>query len=160
MSIALPDASATERLGAALARSCPWNSELPRAIYLKGELGSGKTTLARGLLRALGVSGTVRSPSYALIEPYRVAAGTVIHADLYRVRDAAEAESLGLRDEFRGDALVLVEWPERAAGALPLPDLQITLQTAGEGRTAILSGSTLAGQAWIEAAARIFSVDL
>ena len=106
MSFTLPDAVATERLGAALARTCPWNSALSRAIYLQGELGAGKTTLVRGLLRALGVTGAVRSPSYALFEPYTVAAGTVLHVDLYRVRGAAETEALGLRDEFRGGALV------------------------------------------------------
>jgi tRNA threonylcarbamoyladenosine biosynthesis protein TsaE len=159
MSFMLPDAAATERLGAALARSCPWNSQLPRAIYLKGELGAGKTTLARGLLRALGVSGAVRSPSYALIEPYRVAAGTVIHVDLYRVRDAAEVEALGLRDEFRGEALVLVEWPERAERALPVPDLQVSLQMRADGRIAELLSSTVAGQAWIDAATSFFHSD-
>ncbi|MGA3158984.1 MAG: tRNA (adenosine(37)-N6)-threonylcarbamoyltransferase complex ATPase subunit type 1 TsaE [Steroidobacteraceae bacterium] len=156
MSFTLPDAAATERLGAALGRTCPWNLQLPRAIYLKGELGAGKTTLARGLLRSLGVSGPVRSPSYALIEPYSVAAGTVIHVDLYRVHDAAETEALGLRDEFRGGALILLEWPERAGGVLPLPDLQVTLQSEAAGRLAEVLSTTLAGQAWIQAASAIF----
>jgi len=159
MSFTLPDAAATERLGAALARTCPWNSTLPRAIYLKGELGAGKTTLARGLLRALGVSGSVRSPSYALLEPYSVAAGTVTHVDLYRIRDAAETEALGLRDEFHGDALVLVEWPERAGSALPAPDLQVTLQMEADHRTAELASLSEAGQDWLEAAMLIFDGD-
>lgn len=152
MSLRLSDAAATERLGAALARTCPWNSALPRALYLKGELGAGKTTLARGLLRALGVQGAVRSPSYALLEPYSVAAGTVIHVDLYRVRDAGEAEGLGLRDEFRGGALVLIEWPERAGSALPAADIQVTLQTEADSHVAELSSASQVGQAWLEAA--------
>jgi tRNA threonylcarbamoyladenosine biosynthesis protein TsaE len=156
MSCTLPDAAATERLGAALARTCPWNWAVPRAIYLKGELGAGKTTLARGLLRALGVSGAVRSPSYALLESYGVASGTVIHVDLYRVRDAAETEGLGLRDEFRGDALVLVEWPERAGSALPLPDVQVTLRTETDYRVAEVLAASLAGQTWIAAAMALF----
>jgi len=160
MSLVLPDAAATEHLGAALARTCPWNSALPRAIYLKGELGAGKTTLVRGLLRALGVAGAVRSPSYALLEPYTVSAGTVIHVDLYRVRDAAETEALGLRDEFRGDALVLVEWPERAGGALPPPDLQLTLQLQSDYRVAELLGISTEGQAWASAATANFASNL
>jgi tRNA threonylcarbamoyladenosine biosynthesis protein TsaE len=160
MSFTLPDAVATERLGAALARTCPWNSALSRAIYLQGELGAGKTTLVRGLLRALGVTGAVRSPSYALFEPYTVAAGTVLHVDLYRVRGAAETEALGLRDEFRGGALVLVEWPERAGGALPVPDVQLTLRTQGDCRVADLLGSSAAGAAWIAAAAVLFETDI
>jgi tRNA threonylcarbamoyladenosine biosynthesis protein TsaE len=159
MSFTLPDAAATERLGAALARTCPWNSAMPRAIYLSGELGTGKTTLVRGLLRALGEEGPVRSPSYALLEPYSVAAGTVIHVDLYRVRDAAETETLGLRDEFRGDALLLVEWPERAGAALPLPDLQLTLQMESDHRIAEVMSTSLAGQSWLAAASTIFESD-
>jgi tRNA threonylcarbamoyladenosine biosynthesis protein TsaE len=156
MSYRLPDAAATERLGAALGSSCPWNSLQPRAIYLKGELGAGKTTLARGLLRALGVTGPVRSPSYALLEPYSVAAGTVVHVDLYRIRDAAETEALGLRDEYRGNALLLIEWPERAGAALPIPDLQLTLSLSAEERVAEFEALTPAGQAWESAAAAIF----
>jgi len=160
MSFTLPDAAATERLGAALARTCPWNSAVPRAIYLRGELGAGKTTLVRGLLRALGERGPVRSPSYALLEPYSVAAGTVIHVDLYRVRDGAETEMLGLRDEFRGDALLLVEWPERAGAALPLPDVQLTLQVEADRRVAEVSSESLVGQSWISAASTIFASDI
>jgi tRNA threonylcarbamoyladenosine biosynthesis protein TsaE len=152
MSYRLPDAAATERWGAALARTCPWNSKLPRAIYLKGELGAGKTTLARGLLHALGVAGPVRSPSYALLEPYALTAGTVIHVDLYRIRDAAEAEGLGLRDEYRGNSLLLIEWPERGAGVLPVPDLEVRLALSGEQRALELEALTAAGQSWKAAA--------
>jgi tRNA threonylcarbamoyladenosine biosynthesis protein TsaE len=155
MSYRLPDAAATERLGAALGGTCPWNSLQPRAIYLKGELGAGKTTLARGLLRSLGVRGAVRSPSYALLEPYAVAAGTVVHVDLYRIQDAAEAEALGLRDEYRGNALVLIEWPERAGAALPLPDLQVTLSLSAAERTAEIEALTPQGQAWQVAMQRL-----
>jgi tRNA threonylcarbamoyladenosine biosynthesis protein TsaE len=94
-----------------------------------------------------------------LLEPYTVSAGTVIHVDLYRVRDAAETEALGLRDEFRGDALVLVEWPERAGGALPPPDLQLTLQLQSDYRVAELLGISDQGQAWASAATANFASD-
>lgn len=157
MSYRLPDAAATERLGAALGSTCPWNSLQPRAIYLKGELGAGKTTLARGLLRSLGVAGAVRSPSYALLEPYAVAAGTVMHVDLYRIRDASELEALGLRDEFQGNALLLIEWPERAGGALPSPDLQVTLSVNAEERIAELEALTSVGKAWQAVATTFFA---
>jgi tRNA threonylcarbamoyladenosine biosynthesis protein TsaE len=88
-----------------------------------------------------------------------VAAGTVVHVDLYRVRDAVETETLGLRDEFRGDALLLIEWPERAGAALPLPDLQLTLQMEADHRVAEVLSTSLVGHSWITAASAIFETD-
>src|SRR5690606_31263679 len=104
-------------------------------VTLSGELGAGKTSLVRGLMRALGHAGIVRSPTYTLIEPYEFDGQRVLHLDLYRLASVAELEPLGVRDEFGGDALLVIEWPERAAGALPAADLEITLTSTGAGRT-------------------------
>ena len=147
----LPEAADTERLGAALARGLRALGPGALVVYLEGELGSGKTTLARGLLRELGVAGTVRSPSYTLLECYECADRRVLHVDLYRLNDAAEVAPLGLRDELSSSALLLIEWPERAAEALPSPDLRVGLDIVEGGRLAQLRAETPAGHAWLEA---------
>lgn len=133
----LPDEAATEALGRALADALP--RPLAGVIALEGSLGAGKSTLARALLRGLGVSGTIRSPTYTLVEPYDSAAGAVLHMDCYRLGDAEELEMLGLRDRPPEAALWLVEWPERAADALPAIDLTIRLTLHGAGRRATLA---------------------
>jgi len=132
----LADARATEAAGAALAAvlSSLSREERPTLVTLSGELGAGKTTLVRGLLRALGVQGAVKSPSYTLVEPYEVAGRFFYHLDLYRIGDPEELEFLGLRDMLSGADALLVEWPERAAGALPSPDLALHLDYAAQGR--------------------------
>lgn len=141
----LPDADATEALGRGLAVTAP-----PRAVvYLGGDLGAGKTTLARAFLRALGVQGAVRSPTYTLIERYPVAAGEVAHLDLYRIADPDELAFLGLDDLSADASLWLVEWPERGAGMLPTPDLHVRLRREADGREVNLSAETPAGAAWI-----------
>ncbi|AGA34419.1 ATPase YjeE, predicted to have essential role in cell wall biosynthesis [Thioalkalivibrio nitratireducens DSM 14787] len=134
----LPDADATERAGAALAR-CPALAQL-RQIHLRGDLGAGKTTLVRGLLRALGHRGAVRSPTYTLLEPYEFAGLTVLHFDLYRVGDPEELEYLGVREQSDGRTLWLVEWPDHGAGWLPPPELVATLVQEGAGRRLLWSG--------------------
>ncbi len=100
-------------------------------VFVEGELGAGKTTLVRGMLHALGHRGAVPSPTFTLLEPYRIGELDVVHADLYRLQSADELEMLGMRD-FLGTSLCLVEWPERAAGALPAPDLRIRIQGSGD----------------------------
>lgn len=130
----LPDEAATEALGRALAGILP--RPVAGVIALEGSLGAGKSTLARALLRALGVTGTIRSPTYTLVEPYDSPAGRVLHMDCYRLGDAEELDMLGLRDSPPESTLWLVEWPERAAGALPAIDLAIRLTLQGEGRSA------------------------
>lgn len=140
----LTDAAATDRLGAALARSRPASA----MVHLQGELGAGKSTLARALLRELGVVGSIRSPTYTLVERYPLAAGgEAWHLDLYRIADAAELEFLGLDGEE--PVLWLVEWPERGAGGLPPADLVISLGVEGDGRRAHLSAKSSRGQAWL-----------
>lgn len=132
MRMALPDEAATLAFGARLAQT------LLRAgrgvVYLHGALGAGKTTLARGLLRAAGVAGTLRSPTYTLMEPYLADGQAFLHLDLYRLVDPSEVEHLGLRDYPLDSTIWLVEWPERGRGYLPPPDLSVHLDYAGDGR--------------------------
>ena len=107
-------------------------------VFLLGDLGAGKTTLARGFLRALGFAGTVKSPTYTLIEPYHVAGVTVYHIDLYRLNDPQEVEFTGLRDLLAEPVVSLIEWPERAAMMLPSPDLEVHIQRMDAGRDVTL----------------------
>ncbi len=141
MRIDVADAAAMESLGAQLAQS--WAAVI---IYLQGDLGAGKTTLARGFLLALGHTGRVRSPTYTLIEPYSFAFGVVYHIDLYRLSDSRELEDLGLRDLLEEQALLLVEWPERGSGVLPAADLLISIEHRDMGRRVTLEAATAAGQ--------------
>jgi tRNA threonylcarbamoyladenosine biosynthesis protein TsaE len=104
-----------------------------RVVTLSGELGSGKSTFARGALRALGVGGTIKSPSYTLLETYELPAIHAVHLDLYRLTDPNELEHLGLADYHRPGFLWLVEWPERGAGRLPAPDLQFEFSITEQG---------------------------
>jgi len=119
-------------------------------IYLSGELGAGKTTLARGILRALGHPGRVKSPSYALVEPYEVSRLYLYHFDFYRFTDPRELEEAGFREYFRPDAVCLVEWPENAAGLLPAADVRIRLEASGSGREAGIEAGTEAGKQCLE----------
>jgi tRNA threonylcarbamoyladenosine biosynthesis protein TsaE len=150
-------AAETETLGAQLARSRPGQESLAHGssglfgvIYLAGDLGAGKTTLTRGFLRALGVRGAVRSPTYTLVETYEVGDVTAVHLDLYRLSDPSELDNLGLREWARAGHIWLVEWPERGTDRLPEADLVVRL-TAGEGGHDIeLSAHSAYGSLWLE----------
>lgn len=120
-------------------------------IFLEGELGAGKTTFARALLRALGVGERIKSPTYSLIESYAGGNFLAHHLDLYRIADPGELEWLGLADLVTPGALVLVEWPERGAGALPPPDLVLRLAHAGTGRNLDAIANTPRGAQWLAA---------
>jgi tRNA threonylcarbamoyladenosine biosynthesis protein TsaE len=140
----LPDAAATERVGAALARAL----EGGMVIALHGDLGTGKTTLVRGVLRELGWTGPVKSPTYTLVEYYPISSLYLYHFDFYRFADPSEWETAGLADCFRSDSVCLVEWPERVAGLLPQADLDVTLMHAAEeagGRDLVVTSSTAVG---------------
>jgi len=119
-------------------------------VYLQGELGAGKTTCVRSLLRALGVTGLVRSPTYTLVETYRLNALTCVHVDLYRLQALTEVDELGLRDWVGPGCLLLVEWPEKGGIALPPADLELTLRYSGEARRASLSAGTALGSRWLD----------
>ncbi len=134
----LADSEATQAWGARLAACC----EPGLLVFLSGELGAGKTTLVRGLLRGLGHVGAVKSPTYTLVESYQPGDFPVHHFDLYRLADAEELEWLGYRDLLIPEALCLLEWPEHGAGMLPPPDLRLTLWHQAEGRKLRLEAAT------------------
>ncbi|CAM3444209.1 MULTISPECIES: tRNA (adenosine(37)-N6)-threonylcarbamoyltransferase complex ATPase subunit type 1 TsaE [Halomonas] len=115
-------------------------------VYLEGELGAGKTTLSRGILRAYGYLGAVKSPTYTLVEPYEIGSQRVYHLDLYRLSDPEELEFIGGRDVLADDALSIVEWPSRGEGWLPAPDLRLALEVAAHGRLAALTACSDKGR--------------
>lgn len=148
MEITLADEQAMLALAERFARSLPCDHGL--MIYLLGELGAGKTTFCRGVLRGLGYDGIVRSPTYTLVETYQFPQTLVHHFDLYRLSDPEELEYLGGRDYFSGQAICLVEWPQRGAGYLPPADLVIELQVMADGRVWRVDAQTASGKEVIQ----------
>lgn len=143
--VSLPDEAATLRLGERLAAGIGPG----RVLHLRGDLGSGKTTLARGLLRALGQSGRIKSPTYTLVELYPLSSLNLYHFDLYRFKDRTEWLNSGFREYFNADSACLVEWPERAGDLLSAPDVDLQLAFDGAGRRARLASLTPAGSSWL-----------
>ena len=146
LQIDLPDEAATLALGALVARGLQPGLN----IYLSGELGAGKTTFVRGLLRELGFEGRVKSPTYALVELYVISRLNLYHFDFYRFRDPEEWHEAGFRDLFSASNICLVEWPEKARDLLPTADIQLTLisvQTSNsDSRQAILKANSTRGE--------------
>lgn len=128
--------AATVALGAKLAERLPMGA----VVFLHGQLGAGKTTLVRGCLRAFGFEGAVKSPTYTLVEPYKLGHKEIYHFDLYRLSEPEELEFMGVRDYFHANALCFIEWPERGEGILPTADVEITIEVRPEGRVARISG--------------------
>ncbi|ANE56065.1 tRNA (adenosine(37)-N6)-threonylcarbamoyltransferase complex ATPase subunit type 1 TsaE [Methylomonas sp. DH-1] len=132
MNLDLENSEATEALGAALWQALPEKC----LVYLRGELGAGKTTLMRGLLRAAGHRGAVKSPTYTLVEEYAVAERRIFHFDLYRLKDPEELEWIGIDDYLNAQALVCIEWPEMGLGVLPAADIEVGLTYSQQQRVA------------------------
>lgn len=144
-----PDEQACEAFAQAMVQRPAWGNAL---LYLQGELGAGKTTLVRHLLRAMGVTGRIKSPTYAVVEPYELMLDSspraIWHFDFYRFSDPREWEDAGFREVFASPGLKLCEWPDKAAGALPDPDLQVHLQVNPDlSRTVRLEATTPVGEA-------------
>ncbi|MFC4160964.1 tRNA (adenosine(37)-N6)-threonylcarbamoyltransferase complex ATPase subunit type 1 TsaE [Chitinimonas lacunae] len=139
----LPDEAATLACGARLARALRPGT----VVYLEGDLGAGKTTLTRGILRGMGYAGRVKSPTYTLVEPYSLPNLYFHHFDLYRFADPLEWEDAGFREYFNRESVCLVEWPDKAEGFLPEPDWRIALRPEQTGRRLTLVAPTTHGQA-------------
>ena len=144
--LSLPDEAATLALGATLARALQKN-DAGALIYLSGDLGAGKTTLSRGLLRGMGYLGRVKSPTYTLVELYVVSKLNLYHFDFYRFGEPEEWQEAGFRDLFNETNICLVEWPEKAGELLPPPDLTVTLKsTLRLGREAQITATSARGR--------------
>ena len=145
----LADEQAMSDFGARIARVTQGHG----LIFLDGNLGMGKTTLSRGIIRGLGHVGSVKSPTFTLVEPYEIGDVRAFHFDLYRLVDPEELEFLGIRDYFEDDALCLIEWPDKGAGFLPKPDLTITISPQDSGRSLKILSQGSRGEAWCAALA-------
>ncbi|AVX87276.1 MULTISPECIES: tRNA (adenosine(37)-N6)-threonylcarbamoyltransferase complex ATPase subunit type 1 TsaE [Pseudomonas] len=145
----LADEQAMSDFGARIARVTRGHG----LIFLEGNLGMGKTTLSRGIIRGLGHVGAVKSPTFTLVEPYEIGDVRAFHFDLYRLVDPEELEFLGIRDYFEDDALCLIEWPDKGAGFLPKPDLTITISPQDSGRSLKMLSQGSRGEAWCAALA-------
>ncbi|TGN40063.1 tRNA (adenosine(37)-N6)-threonylcarbamoyltransferase complex ATPase subunit type 1 TsaE [Marinobacter confluentis] len=146
----LADETATEALGRALAMAVKTRGSRGATMYLRGNLGMGKTTFSRGVMRGMGHEGAVKSPTYTIVEPYEHLQPMVYHFDLYRLGDPEELEYLGIRDYFGSASLCLIEWAERGAGILPAPDIEVELTPEETGRRAVLRSLTPLGKELLE----------
>jgi tRNA threonylcarbamoyladenosine biosynthesis protein TsaE len=145
LALKLPNEASTLRLGEALAAGAAPGM----VLFISGDLGAGKTTLVRGLLRALGYAGRAKSPTYALVEPYELSRLHLYHFDFYRFKDRSEWLNSGFREHFNPGSLCVVEWPEKAGDLLSPPDLHIKLDFDGEARRARLEALSASGRSWL-----------
>lgn len=141
------DESDTARFAQQLMRACRcWSEDRALLIFLRGDLGAGKTTFSRYCLRAMGHSGAVKSPTYTLLEPYEHLQPPVYHFDLYRLADPEELEYLGIRDYISNRGLCLIEWPQKGEGVLPKGDLILTITIKDSVRELSMTAGTIEGQ--------------
>ena len=147
LTVELATSTQTEQLGASLTTLIQPGC----CVFLQGELGAGKTTLVRGLLHQLGHSGSVKSPTYTLVEPYNLKGIDIFHCDLYRLADPYELEYIGLTDLHNDNSMLVVEWPERGRGMLPTCNINIALNYCKQGRQAQITHLTPVGKSkWHE----------
>lgn len=141
MTVFLPDEAAT------LAFAGRFYQALPAGclVFLRGNLGAGKTAFVRGCLRAAGYQGAVKSPTFTLVEEYSLQGRAIYHFDLYRLADPEELEWMGIRDYLRPDALCFIEWPERGEGVLPLADVDVSIAIDGYARSLTVSADSAVG---------------
>ena len=138
----IPTSDAMEAFGSQLAQACSSRS----ILHLYGDLGAGKTTLVRGFLRALGHTGSVKSPTYTLVEPYQINDRRIYHFDFYRLGDPEELEYLGIRDYLENESVCLIEWPEKGGEITPVADIKIQLDHHTQGRLLALQANSETGQ--------------
>lgn len=140
--IHLANADETVKLGRQLAQLLT----PPCVIYLKGDLGAGKTTLSRGIVQGFGFDGAVKSPTYTLVEPYELAEVNIYHFDLYRLADPEELEYIGIREYFDNRSISIIEWPEKGAQWLAQADLLVNMYHDSEQRTVEITAQSAAGE--------------
>jgi len=128
-------------------------------VFISGALGAGKTTLVRGILRGLGYAGAVKSPTFTLVEPYRIGDHNIYHFDLYRLENPEELEFIGSRDYLAGDGLCLVEWPENGSGFLPPPDINVMIHNVNQGRIVRIELKSDRGAVLEDTMSRILEVE-
>ena len=143
----IEDEAAMLQLGQALAEQTAGHG----ILFLQGDLGAGKTTLSRGIIRGLGHTGPVKSPTFTLVEPYEINKHRVWHFDLYSLTDPEELEYLGIRDYFADDDLCLIEWPQQGKGYLPQADIEISIKAHNDGRFVRLLPFSTRGKSWCAA---------
>jgi tRNA threonylcarbamoyladenosine biosynthesis protein TsaE len=148
LTLTLEDEARTVALGQALASTAPGDAQ-ELLVTLTGELGAGKSTLARAMLRSLGVSSVIRSPTYTLVEPYEAGGRKLLHFDLYRLAGSDELEALGYRDLRRGSWIALMEWPERGGAAVGVADLAGNIEYFDSGRRIELTAQSDCGRRWL-----------
>jgi tRNA threonylcarbamoyladenosine biosynthesis protein TsaE len=141
LTLNLPSEADTLAAGALLAKLCV----APMLIFLQGELGAGKSTFVRGFLRGLGYKNTVKSPTYTLVEPYEIAGKSIFHFDLYRLNDPSELAFIGIDEYLTANAIVLIEWPERAISVLPSADLTCYIESFQQGRQLVVTAQSAKG---------------
>lgn len=151
MILRAPNSGGMEALGARLGCTCKGLGATGLLVFLKGDLGAGKTTLVRGFIHAFDYKGHVKSPTYTLVEPYELSSFSIYHFDFYRLSDPLELEYMGVQDYFHTMAICLVEWPERANDFLPLADINIDIRFEGEGRRVKLVGLSETGHRIVSA---------
>ncbi|WBF65375.1 MAG: tRNA (adenosine(37)-N6)-threonylcarbamoyltransferase complex ATPase subunit type 1 TsaE [Candidatus Kinetoplastibacterium crithidii] len=146
----LPKSNNTDCFAKILATTILNHNKKPIRLYLKGEIGTGKTTFARSFLKTIGVIDKIKSPSYSILEQYNIKNLNIYHFDFYRINNQLEFLDLGFKDLLDEKAIFIIEWPEKTKELLPIPDIEIFFQCYKEGRIAKILAQTIQGIEWIK----------